>query len=94
MKKRMKEVAWQLNEKITTPKISVVPDAAKVCLPFAWRKRGEKTGGSEREGESESGCQVQCVWFHIGLGNDDLMEKLGALKEKKNKPGGKKSRKS
>lgn len=48
---------------------------------------------SEREGESESGYQVPGVWFHIGLGNDDLMEKLGALKNEK-QTGGKKSRKS
>lgn len=31
------------------------------------------------------------VWFHIGLGNDDLMEKLGALKQKKQTGGKEKS---
>lgn len=63
----------------------------KRCLPS--QQQSHKTERGIGEGERMSGRpdvvsgplprELRGVWFHVGLGNDYLMEKLGALKMRK-----------
>lgn len=68
-----------------------ISDTVKGCLPS--QEQSHKTERGIGEGERMSGRPYVVsgplpwvllgVWFHISLGNDYLMEKLGALKMKK-----------
>lgn len=81
---QMKELPWQQNE------ISFLTRWKGVYLPRNTRTR-RKGGLGKVRGCRGRPCVVSGplpwmflgVWFHISLGNDCLMEKLGALKMRK-----------